>query len=128
MEQFVLKSCIRGYHHIYKNAWTSSIGEMLDYEREAANNHDPYVVALKKNADIVDHVPHSISCIYTLFLRHGGNIKSTVTGHQRLLDDLPHGGLELPCGYKFIGPNNLTLKAYQLLADEGNDADELQSK
>ena len=33
MEQFVLRSCIRGYH-IYKDAWTSSIGETLDCERE----------------------------------------------------------------------------------------------
>ena len=87
-----------------------------------------YVVVLKKSTDIVDHVPHSISCICTLLLRHGGNIKSTVTGHQRHLDDLPQGGLELPCEYKFIGPSNLTLKAYKLLADEGNNADELQSK
>ena len=38
MEQFVLSSCIRGYH-IYKDAWTSSIGEMLDCERETANHH-----------------------------------------------------------------------------------------
>ena len=28
MEQFVLQSCIRGYH-IYKDAWASSISEML---------------------------------------------------------------------------------------------------
>ena len=81
---------------------------MLDYESEAVNHHDPYVVALKKSADIVGHVPHSISCIYTLFLRHGGNIKSAETGHQRHLDDLSQGGLELPCEYKFIGPSKLT--------------------
>ena len=78
-------------------------GETLDCECEDANHHDPYVVALKKSADIVCQAPRSISCIYTLFLRHGGNIKSAVTGHQRLLDDLPQGGLELPCEYKFIG-------------------------
>ena len=107
MEQFVLRSCIRG-HHIYKNVWTSSIGEKLDYECEAANHHDPYVVALKKSTDNVGHVPCSISYIYTLFLRHGGNIKTTVTGHQRHLNDLSQGGLELPCGYKFIRPSNLT--------------------
>ena len=41
MEQFVLRSCIRGYY-IYKDAWTSSIGETLDCECEAANHHDPY--------------------------------------------------------------------------------------
>ena len=79
MVQFVLRSCIQGYH-IYKDAWTSSIGKMLDYKLEAANHHVPYVVALKKSADIVGNVPRSISCICTLFLRCGGNIKSTVTG------------------------------------------------
>ena len=98
------------YNYVYKNSWTSSIGETLDYECEAANHHDPYAVALKKSTDIVGHVhvPYSISCICTLLLRCGGNIKSTVTGHQRHSDDLPQGDLELPCGYKFIGPSNLT--------------------
>ena len=127
MEQFVLRSFIRGCH-IYKDAWTSSIGETLHCEHEAANHHDPYAVALKKSADIVGHVPRSISCICTLFLRRGGNIKSTVTGYRRHSDDLPQGGLELPCEYKFIGPSNLIRKAHKLLADEGNDVDELQGK
>ena len=45
MERFVLRSCIRGYH-IYKDAWTSSIGESLDCEHQAANNHDPYAVTM----------------------------------------------------------------------------------
>ena len=44
MEQFVLRSCIRGCH-IYKDARTSSIGKMLDCECEAANHHNPYAVA-----------------------------------------------------------------------------------
>ena len=35
MEQFILRSCIQGYY-LYKDAWTSSIGETLDCEREAA--------------------------------------------------------------------------------------------
>ena len=43
-----------------------------------------HAVSLKKSADIVGHVPHSISYICTLFLRHDGNIKSTVNGHQTL--------------------------------------------
>ena len=68
MEQFVLRSCIRGYH-IHKDAWTSSIGETLDCEHEATNHHDPYAVVLKKSANIVGYVSHSISCICTLFLR-----------------------------------------------------------
>lgn len=50
-----------------------------------------------------------------------------MTGHQRHSDDLPQGGLELPCLYIFVGPSNLTRKAHKLLADEGNAVDELQS-
>ena len=48
MEQFVLRNCIGGYHK-YKDVWTSSIGEILDYECEGANHCDSYVVALKKS-------------------------------------------------------------------------------
>ena len=43
MEQFALRSCIQGYR-IYKDARISSIGETLNYERKAANHHDPYAV------------------------------------------------------------------------------------
>ena len=92
-----------------------SIGETLDCECEVANHHDPYVVVLKKSADIVGHVPRSILCIYTLFLRCDGNIKSTVTGHRRHSDDLFQGDLELPCEYKFIGSSNLTQKVHNYL-------------
>ena len=56
-----------------------------------------HAVSLKKSADIVGHVPRSISFICTLFLRHDGNIKSNVTGHQIL------GYLQLSVICKTIG-------------------------
>ena len=93
---FTLTSCIRGYH-VYKDIWDPPVGETVECEREARNPRDPYAVGLRKDSVTVGHVPRSISCICTLFLRQGGIIVSTVTGSRKHSDDLPQGGLELPC-------------------------------
>jgi len=68
------------------------VGETVDCEREARN-------PLRKDSVTVGHVPRTISCIFTLFLRCGGVIVSTITGPRKHSDDLPQGGLELPCTY-----------------------------
>ena len=70
---------------------------------EARNPQDPYAVGLRKDDTTVGHVPRAISCVCTLFLRRGGFIKATVTGPRRYSQDLPQGGLELPCTYRFTG-------------------------
>jgi len=122
---FTLNSCIRGYH-VYKDIWDPPIGEIVVCQRENRNPRDPYAVALRKDSVTVGHVPRMISCICTLFLRRGGIIRSTVTGPRRHSDDLPQGGLELPCTYQFIGPENIVKKARQLLLDEQDGVSELQ--
>ena len=40
---------------------------------------------------------------FSLFLRHGGVIRSRVTGSRQYSRDLPQGGLKLPCLYLFEG-------------------------
>ena len=89
---FTLVSCVRGYH-IYNNVWIPVVGETVNCEREDRNPQDPYAVGLKKDGTTVGHVPRTISCICTLFLRRGGVIEATVTGPRQYSQDL----LLLPC-------------------------------
>ena len=124
MASFHLTICIRGYH-VYKDTLTPVIGEEVNCEREPGNREDPYTVAIKRGDRVVGHVPHNISCVSTLFIRRGCTIVSSVSGPRRYSDDLPQGGLELPCVYKFTSPSDLAGKARKILEDEGNTVDEL---
>ena len=50
--------------------------------------------------------------LYSLFLRRGGAIYCVVTGHRRYSRDLPQGGMEIPCKYRFVG-NGTEIKKLQ---------------
>ena len=54
---FDVDSFVKGYHE-YKSIWTRKIGEMLLTEREPGNLVDKYVVCVKKENEIVGHLPH----------------------------------------------------------------------
>ena len=71
MEEYVVVSSVRG-HHVYKDIWTPAIGEVLTCTQELTNVHD---VAVKRSADIVGHVPRSISYLCYLFIERGGIIE-----------------------------------------------------
>ena len=93
--------------NINKSLWTDPVDEEeLICEREVGNPCDPQAVAMKKEIrhvlQVVGHVPRRISLICSIFIRRGGFIKCTVTGHQRYSSDLPQGGLEVPCKLNFI--------------------------
>ena len=64
---------------------------------------DRYAVAVMKDAMLVGHLPRKISLICSLFLRRGGNIKCCVTANRCYSDDLPQGGLQVPCLLVFDG-------------------------
>ena len=106
MSSYRMESCIRGFH-IYKEVWTPFIGERLGCVRERSNREDPFAVAMKRGNEVVGHVPRTISCVCTLFLRQRGSISCEVTGSRRRSIDLPQGGLELPCILTFSGPEEL---------------------
>ena len=82
-----MESCIRGYH-IYKEVWTPFIGERLGCAREKSNREDPFAVAMKRGTETVGHVPRTVSCVCTLFLRQRGSIFCEVTGSSRPSVDL----------------------------------------
>ena len=80
------------------------MGEVLQCEKEEGNSDDLYAVAVRKPDSIVGDVPRTISTLCHLFLSRDGPITCTVTGIRKYSDDLPQGGLEIPCQLIFQWP------------------------
>ena len=74
-----MSSCICGYH-VYRKDWNPVIEELLEYKREITDNQDRYAVAVKRNRNIVGHLPRKIACVCSLFFHRGGSISCKVTG------------------------------------------------
>ena len=95
-----METVVRG-HHVYKDIWTSFIGEELSCQREDGNVQDMYAVAvikeLRGRKAVVGHLPRQISMVCHLFLRKGSVIACHVTNSCQYSADLPQGGLEVPC-------------------------------
>ena len=84
VESFTIDSIIRGYH-VYKDVWSSFIGEMLYCRRDVRNHHDPFAaVAVYKGTTVVGHVPIlKISAASYVFLgKAGATVTGTVTGSR----------------------------------------------
>ena len=108
---FEIESCVRGFH-VYGASWSPYVGEILYCVREFGNREDPYAVAVQSSSNsTVGHVPRKISCVCSLFLCRGGRITCSVTGQRRRSEDLPQGGLEIPCSLVFEGSGDLEEKA-----------------
>ena len=60
VSEFKYESCICGYH-IYKDIWSSTVGEHLICERETLNLTDRYAVAVLKDDVIIGHLPRVMS-------------------------------------------------------------------
>ena len=106
---FEFEIVIRG-HHIYKGLWTPVLGENLDVQREPSNPYDSRAVSVERSGEVVGHVPREVRRTFFSFLTHGGNISCEVIGSRR------YGkGLEVPCLYKFEGPEEAVLKAKKTL-------------
>ena len=79
------------------------IGERLNCIREERNAQDRYAVAIKIGWETVGYIPRYISTLCSLFIRRGETIFCVVTGRRRYSRDLPQGGMEIPCKYRFVG-------------------------
>ena len=117
--EFVVSSCIRGYH-VYRTVWTAVLGEEMLCEREPSNVVDRYAVAVKKHGSgvIVGHLPKKISRLCSMFILRGGDIIATVTGRRQYSSDLAQGGLEIPCKLKFCGKAKELLKLKSVASQE----------
>ena len=60
VSKFEYESYIRGYH-IYKDIWSSTVGEHLICEREMLNLTDKYAVTVLKDDVIIGHLPRVMS-------------------------------------------------------------------
>ena len=116
-----MQAVVRGYHQ-YSTIWAAATGEMLHCQRETANPRDTFAVAVVRSSSAsglapctVGHVPRKISTICSVFIRRGGFIRCRVTGSRRYSQDLPQGGLEIPCLLLFNGTEKDTLKAERLV-------------
>jgi hypothetical protein len=97
--------------------WQSYVGEELMCKAQHNNTKDYYAVAICKSAhlaaavtttepafEVVGHVSRLISRMCWLFLQKADSrIKCIVSGVRRHSQDLPQGGLEVPCTLKFYG-------------------------
>ena len=58
-------------NHVHKDVWEAALGQLLPYQREPGNIHDPYAVAVVETGvaiRIVGHVPRAISSVCYFFL------------------------------------------------------------
>ena len=69
MEKFFKRNCICGYQ-VYKKVWAATVGEVLVCKREPKNSSDLYVVAVKNEGTIIEHLLRKLSRVCSLFLRH----------------------------------------------------------
>ena len=92
-------------HHVYKEVWDATIGEMLEAasdDREEAKEYNKYAVGLCKRDLLVEHIPIEISSLCFHFINQGpGNkIKALITGKRRR-----EIGLVVPAKLIFITNN-----------------------
>ena len=120
--EHTIESVVRGFH-VYKAIWVPVLDEVLQAKQEFDNEEDQYAVAVVKTTPsttgrpdevTVGHVPRSISRMCWYFIQHDGEITCKVTGRRRR-SDLPQGGMEVPCEYKFIGKKKHIKKIRKLL-------------
>ena len=106
---FTVNSVVRG-HHVYKSVWTPFLGEELVLEAEDGNEHDQHAVAVMKDATVVGHMPRYLLPVSWFFIKRGGTITCTITGHRK------HGvGLEVPCDYTYKGSRRTIRKLKKVL-------------
>ena len=71
-------------------------------------------MAVLKNGNVVGHVPRRVSAACSLFIQKEGRILCTVQASRRYSADLPQGGLEIPCTFRFIGAKKIITKLRRL--------------
>ena len=101
---YEVEGCICGFY-VYYAVWMPQIGEQLDCALDRGNSEAPFTVAVKKNGETIGHVLWTILCVFSRFLQRPGLISCTVTVKRS--DNLPQGGLKVPCILRFTGPEEL---------------------
>ena len=110
------------YTKIYgPHAWERSL---LAKKNQAISMIFTDAVAVRQPGDYhttVGHVPRSISAVCYFFLKRG-SITCEVLGPRQHSNDLPQGGLEVPCRLTFIGTGDDTSKVEKLLVNDESES------
>ena len=77
------------------------------------NEHNRFAVAVKKENNVVGHMPREISKVAWFFIRHGGEITCEITG-RRQRSGVPGKGLKVPCTYTFLGSPKMIKRLVKL--------------
>ena len=99
---------------MYMHAWTATPGETLLLRREPDNPRDKSAVAVIKDGDIVGHIPYNISNTVSQFLRRDYNKAFAEVTGERVNQGAGYG-LEIPCIYRFYGPEPYVKKLKDIL-------------
>ena len=103
---FDVDSFVKGYHE-YKSIWTPKIGEILSTEREPGNLVDKYAVCVKKENEIVGHLPLGKdgkfvkTAFYLLRADEYGSCNVLIKGNPVNLGD--GDGMQVSCTLNFVG-------------------------
>ena len=99
-------SFVNGYHE-YKNIWTPKIGEILSTEREPGSLVDKYAVYVKKENEIVGHLPFgrngefAKTVFYFLRVDEYGSCNVLIKGKPVNLGDGDR--MQVSCRLNFVG-------------------------
>ena len=99
-------SFVNGYHE-YKNIWTPKIGEILSTEREPGTLVDKYAVYVKKENEIVGHLPFgrngefAKTVFYFLRADEYGSCNVLIKGKPVNLGDGDR--MQVSCRLNFVG-------------------------
>ena len=99
-------SFVNGYHE-YKNIWTLKIGEILSTEREPGSLVDKYAVYVKKENEIVGHLPFgrngefAKTVFYFLRADEYGSCNVLIKGKPVNLGDGDR--MQVSCRLNFVG-------------------------
>ena len=112
---FVSMSCVICGYHVYKEVWSTSIGEHFVCFNEEENVLSRKAVAvICTEGFVVGHLPLEISSLCFHFIKHRGEINGKTTG-RRQHTKAALGGKEIPCHLTLSGKKNLLKKAKELI-------------
>ena len=97
------------------SVWDPVVREELQLEREPENMEDQRAVAVKKNGQVVGHMPRNIAPAVFHFLARPCNAGVVeITGHK--VNRGAGYSLEVPCIYRFYDPESYLRRLKKILA------------
>ena len=110
---FDFDSFVKRYHE-YRSIWTLKIGEILSTERELGNLVDKYMVYVKKESEIVGHLPlgkegkFAKTMFYFLRADEYGSCNVLIKGKPVNLGDGDE--MQVSCTFNFVGQKKFLQK------------------